>query len=245
MSGIPKVIEEIPYYRLDRLPPTYTNYRERYLVVEEGSERVIALVSDRYLLIQPREIFAKIYRAFQKIDEPRSIDVFSPREGVWYMEILFHEAIKGSDSEYYWGFRVVNAVTGERCITLNWLITRLECLNYFYILRGRSVVHIKSPIVLGKIESFIEKIPRFSTKYLEKLIELNQESILDREEVLKICEQFPAYITSKIRFRLLKEKDRINRWELLNELSAKITPQRPIKRARMLERLAKVMLYPK
>ena len=245
MSGIPKMIEEIPYYRLDRLPSTYTNYRERYLVVEEGTNKAIALVSDKYFLIQPREIFAEIYRAFLQIDEPRDIEVYSPREGVWCMEVTFHEAIEASDSKYYWGFRVKNSVTAETCLTLNWLITREVCWNIFFILAGRSIVHIKSPVVVGRIEEFIGKIPRFSRRYLEKLIELNSKDILDKEKVLRICEKFPHYITSKIRFQLLKEKDRIDRWTLLNELSAKITPQRPIRRARMLERLAKITLYPK
>ena len=244
MSGIPE-FEKIPTYRLDPLPDVYKNYRERYLVVDESTDRVVALVSDKYLLVQPREIFAKVYSAFQQIDEPRNVDVFSPKEGVWYMEILFHRAIKGSDSEYYWGFRVVNAVTGRMCITLNWLITRLACWNFFYILAGRSIIHIKSPVIIEKINEFVKKIPKFSRGYLEKLIEVNSKDVLDKEKVLKICEKFPAYITTDIRFKLLKERDKIDRWTLLNELSAKITPQRPIKRARMLEKLAKVMLYHK
>ena len=238
------MIERIPTYRLDSLPSTYSNCRERYLVVDESTERVVALVSDKYLLVQPRDIFSKVYEAFQMIDEPRSTVIYSPRDGVWCMEVFFSREIQASDSRYWWGFRTKNSVTGETCLTLNWLITRLACWNIFYILAGRSVVHIRSPKVVEKIEEFIVKIPRFSRDYLEKLIEVNRKDVLDKRKVLKICRDFPGYVTTDIRFGLLRKRDKVDRWTLLNELSSKITTQRPVKRARLLEKLAKIMIYP-
>ena len=77
------------------------------------------------------------------------------------------------------------------------------------------------------------------------LIRRNMESILPREEVRRLISDFPRYVRSPVDIKLKKITE-MDRWTLANDLSYTATRIfKPLKRAKILEKIAKkILLYP-
>lgn len=240
LKEIPQEILKLPTYRLD-IPEGYSNSNDFRLVVREDTNEIVALVSSKYLLIQPRLIFAKVYEQATKMGSIKKLLVYYT-SAKQYMELLFAESLEAKDSRYFWGIRAINSVDGSRIFTVHFILWRLSCRNDLFLMGGLGVMHISSNKL--KVSNFIVNLPRMDKPYLEKLIEVNEEDILTRRSARRIFKDFPRYIIAPAR-RVLDKEGELSRWELINLLSRQITDiMKPMKRANLLEKLSKHIIYP-
>ena len=188
---VPKEIAKLPIFEL-RSIDGYRNNNAYRLIVRKDSKEIVALVSSEYMLIQPREIFSKIYYLALKTSKISSISV-SYNNRRQYMEILFKELLNTIDGTYKWGVRAVNSTDGSRIFEIHYILWRLECQNDLFILKSLGVIH--------KVEIFyrlkLKEIPILSKEFIEKLIRINQEETLGKKEAIRLISRFPRYYRIK------------------------------------------------
>jgi len=236
-----RILRKLPTYRLEPLPRYYSNWRERKLVVNATTGEVVALVSDKYLLVQPRKVFATVLRRVWA-HGVRKVRIYW-NNSTQFMEVVFVKTIEGPDSAYRWGIRAVNNVAGRRCLAVHLMLWREVCCNDLFLMFGGAMIHVVYNA--RKLRSLTEmRLPRLTKGYLEKLIALNSEVVLSREEALKELGKFPKYVAYRAR-RLVEVKGGASRWELANELSHMATRiSKPLRRAQLLEKISKMLIYP-
>lgn len=216
-EGIMETLGKIPVFRTVDVPVHFTNWKNKKFIIDDKGN-LIALVSKRYVLTQPRDILTKLIETI--IDRVESLSIYH-YEGKIFCKCMLESLYGDGNLKYRAGFIYVDSVDKSRRLKLIFAPKLLWCSNDLILTKhSLNEKHIKN--IGENVNNFIRefnnwisdvsKIDEVKTKY--KAIELKVDEAKQFIEELRIPKKYKQEVDYSIA---------VNVWDMYMQLTHILT----------------------
>jgi len=210
-------IEKIPLFHLEPVPTIYSNSKERKFVVDD-QRNIVALVSDKFILTQPREIILRLIGPFR--DEIESWKIYYG-SGVVMAKLIWGRLLEVEDIKFKPGILVRDSVTKVYKLKISYAPLVSDCGNELLFTQFTfSRKHVG--LIKRDLQAFISKFREwlFNNSILEVMYERMQREKIDRNTFENIMKDLnlPEKYTKGIHWC-----DGYTLWQLYMDLTNKLT----------------------
>lgn len=211
------IVNNIPTFKLEKVPSTFLNHKKRMFVVDNYGN-LVSLVSDKYVLVQPKEILLKILAIIEKDIEILEIYYYG---GIIFVKCRTGRVIPFGDKGLKVGFIYSDSVTGWKRLRMVFAPTILECGNdivlHQHSFSGKHIAEIYRDVgrYIAEFQEWMMNI-----EVLKKVKEKAEITILKQEQAKAIINNLniPMYVRNEIQIT-----QSITIWELYMKLTNVIT----------------------
>jgi hypothetical protein len=192
-------INKIPTFQTVRLPPLYSNVNERRLIID-SENNVVALVSDKYKLSQPKTIARQLITALPLPVYSYEIWYYNGR--IW-LKILFQVEQTSNAGNYKAGILYEDSVDKSLLLKIIYSPRLSACGNELIFSKCRmSTRHVST--LFTNVENFMKHLVEFvkNPAYINKAYERMSKETVTLERYTDIMNKLylPKKYTEKVRW---------------------------------------------
>ena len=187
-------LNKIPLFHLEPIPTSHKN-STKFRFVVDNEKNIVALVSDKFVLTQPREIIKQLVGPFQNEIETWKIYY---RSGVVMVKLIWSKLLEVEDIKFKPGILVRDSVTKAYRLKISYAPYVSKCGNELLFTQfAFSRKHVG--LIKRDLQMFINKFREwlFNNCILEVMYERMQKEKIDKntfENILKDLDLPQKYV---------------------------------------------------
>lgn len=159
LENVQRFIATLPVYELKSVFVNGTEIKKFKAVCYKNTNHVVAIVSDKYKLVQHQDVFNFVLNKLKEKYEEENIKGWVQHTKTKaYLFVTFNDVTVDDDSDYKCGLLVTNSVNSQLSIWTNLFLYRLTCSNG--IIQPKNLLEVQNKH-LG-LENFWD---RFSSRF--------------------------------------------------------------------------------
>jgi len=210
-------LNKIPLFHLEHVPTLHNNSSKLRFVVDD-QRNIVALVSDKYILTQPREVIKQLIGPFKY--EVYGCDVHYG-SGIVIVKIIFDKVLEYENIKFKPGFALYDSVTKVYKLRICYAPYISDCGNEL-LFRKATFSRRHIGLIKHDLQAFIKKFREwlFNVNLLKFEYERMQKEIIDKDTFEAIMKDLdlPEKYTKGIKWC-----NGYTLWQLYMDLTNKLT----------------------
>jgi len=207
-------IEQAPEFELKPITVDSADARKFRAVVNKQTNKVVAIVSDKFQLVQHKTVFNLFLDTLEDMGYSDVKGMVRWTDTRAYLYTYFHESDLGMKDKHQFGLVITNGVDGSLAIWSRIISVRIACMNLF---SGTELYKIIKTVHVGiDIETFIDRIQTRFIKVIKAVMDYPDYLTQQYQQLKQIEIEYPKaieFVTKKLDF-LPKKALAVIRWQL-------------------------------